>query len=71
MGNRENRPTWSQRREFERQLTFELERMLVLGLVEIVGKNDSGQDLFAMTEKGKLAVAAFQAVGEPTEERDA
>jgi len=51
-------------RKMERELADELERMLVLGLVEIVGKNQDNEDLYQITERGKQVMLAYQAIDE-------
>ena len=38
--------------EAMRELMDELEKMLVLGYVKIVGKNDQGEDLYSVTDDG-------------------
>lgn len=51
-------------RKMEKELTDELERMLVLGLVEIVGKNKDNEDLYQITERGKQVMLAYQVIDE-------
>ena len=59
-------PGFEEEDDFTRELVDELEKMLVLGLVEIVGTNDKGEDLFRITERGKLAAEAFRSVSDET-----
>lgn len=59
-------PSFKEEDDFTREIVDELEKMLVLGLVEIVETNDKGEDLFRITERGKLAAEAFRSVSDET-----
>ena len=52
-----DRSMWpSDPKEMRRAIDNELEKLLVLGLIEIVGKDAQGNDLYVATEQGKNLV---------------
>lgn len=48
--------------EFRKAIDDELEKLLVLGLVEIIGKDKNGDDLYVATEEGRKMIQSLAVI---------